>query len=357
MTSPLLRELNRSLPDARISLIVGPHALGLVEECPYIDRAITYRPMAVDRWWHPLSRLFHSFLFARRHLWSRPYDLAIMPRWGPDYYDSSVLTYFSGAKWRIGYSEEVEDRKRTQNRGYDRFYTQVIDDRSIRHEVERNVDLLSALGLDPLDGPLELWLSHEDDRFAAAVIAPVTDHPLFALGPGAGSKKRTWPLDRFLRLAEWLVGERGAGIVVLGGPGEESLGRLFQEAPFGGSVINLVNKATLREAGAVLRRCRLFCGNDSGTMHLAAAAGIPVVEVSCHPVTGDQSHPNSPERFGPWGVPHRILRPEPAEDGCRRGCRSREPHCIEKVSIDTMMQAIETVISAKPASSRGNSYG
>ena len=41
--------------------------------------------------------------FARHHLWTRSYDLAIVPRWGVDYFESSFLAFLSGAPWRVGY--------------------------------------------------------------------------------------------------------------------------------------------------------------------------------------------------------------------------------------------------------------
>jgi heptosyltransferase-2 len=83
-------------------------------------------------------------------------------------------------------------------------------------------------------------------------------------------------------------------------------------------------------------------------MHIAAAAGTPVVEISCHPNGGDPLHPNSPERFGPWQVPHRILRPEHARDGCVTSCRAPVAHCIENVQVDVVIEAIESLLKLAP---------
>ena len=56
LTGPLLRGLRRTFPAARISCVVAPHALNLLEMCPYIDRVLTFPLSPASRWWHPVTR-------------------------------------------------------------------------------------------------------------------------------------------------------------------------------------------------------------------------------------------------------------------------------------------------------------
>jgi ADP-heptose:LPS heptosyltransferase len=345
MTGPFLRELRRAYPNAKISLILGPETANLVETCPHIDRVLTNRVLtnqlpALTRWWHPMSRRFVALSFARRYLWQASYDIAVVPRWGEDVYDASILALLSGAPCRVGYSA----RRPTKNGAYDRFYTLVVDDRSVRHEVERNLHLLSELRTDVRDDALELWLSDEDERVASQALASTGAEALVALSPGAGSPRRIWPIQRYLQVGHWLV-DRGARLVVVGGPGDEGWGEELRR--IGGDVIDLTNRTTIRETAAVLARCSLFCGSDSGPMHLAAAVGVPIVEVSCHPVSGDDLHPNSPKRFGPWGVPNRVVQPYAPKDDCAAGCRFEVPHCILNIRVDSVIAAIESLMVEK----------
>jgi heptosyltransferase-2 len=352
MTGPFLRELRRARPHARITLIVAPRALNLVQRCPHVDRVLTVQippPTAVvDTWWRPLARRTAAFSLARRDLWPRSYDLAVVPRWGVDHHEASVLAYLSGATHRVGYSEHVSADKERRNRGYDRFFSQVVDDRSVKHEVERNLALLSLLRVEPSNDKLETWVSEEDEDFADEILASLGNEPYVAVGPGAGSPNRRWPIERFVELGRSLT-DQGARLVAVGGPGEEALGDELQRR-VGGKVVNLIGKTTLRQSAAVLKRCLLFCGNDTGPMHLAAAAGIPVVEVSCHSDRGDVLHISSPMRFGPWRVPHRIVRPKEPADGCTNGCRARVPHCILKVEVDSVNSAMTSLLEEVLAS-------
>jgi heptosyltransferase-2 len=340
LTGPFLRGLRQAFPDARISCVVAPHALGLLEVCPYIDRVLTLRLPVASRWWHPLTRRGVATSFARRHLWQTRFDLAVSPRWGTDRYEAAVLAYLSGAPTRLGFADNDRSGLGSPHHGFDRFLTQAIEDESVKHEVRRNLELLSTLRDRAFADELEVWWSKRDERFARDILASSLESPLVALGPGAGAATRMWPIDRFVDVGGWLIGA-GYRLVVVGGAEDEALGaRLGQ---LGDRVVDLTNRATLRQTAAVLRMCHLYCGNDAGPMHLAAAVGIPVVEISCHPPGGDNLHPNSPDRFGPWGVPHRILRPNERRDGCVAGCRERTPHCILNVSSEAVIGAIRSL--------------
>jgi heptosyltransferase-2 len=103
--------------------------------------------------------------------------------------------------------------------------------------------------------------------------------------------------------------------------------------------IDLVGQTTLRQTAAVLEQCDLYVGNDTGPLHIAAAAGTPVVVVMSHPLGGDPTWRYSPDRFGPRGVPSRIIRPEPVPP-CTTYCRSGIAHCILNVPIDQVTRAI-----------------
>ena len=347
LTSPFLRELRRNMPAAWITLVVKPEVKHLVDLCPYVNEVLTYdartraRPHKLRRHWRALS-------VAWKHLWRRRFDLAILPRWDTDHYHAAFLLYFSGAPVRVGYSENVNDRKRTLNTGFDRLFTHLLHDDTPKHEVDHNLDVIRFLGGTIQDDRLELWTGQEDEIFADETLTANCVRPgemLIAFGPGAGHPHRMWPLANFLKLGDWLRGETQARIVVVGGHNEKPLGEELQRQ-LGETVINVVGKTTLRQAGAILRRCQLYVGNDAGPMHLAAAASVPVVEISCHPRNGSLLHDNSPVRFAPWGVSHRIHQPEFALSPCSGACTAAHGHCIRSINPEQVMVAIMEQLSS-----------
>ncbi|MCX5909036.1 MAG: glycosyltransferase family 9 protein, partial [Deltaproteobacteria bacterium] len=260
----------------------------------------------------------------------------------PDVCRASFLAYFSGAPWRVGYSEQVNLSKQSANPGWDCLYTHLLHETSVKHEVEVNLDIIRFLGGKVQKDRLEMWFNPEDETFADQLLAShryPSGAPLIAFGLGAGDSKRIWPLSKFIQLGAWLNKAYGAYILALGGKSDESLGwQLYKYLP--DAVANLSGRTTLRQAGALLKRCTLFVGNDSGPMHLAAAAGVPVVEISCHPIHGLTNHPNSPQRFGPWGVPHTVLQPRTSPKSCAQACVAEKPHCILNVPVGAVQDAI-----------------
>ena len=144
-----------------------------------------------------------------------------------------------------------------------------------RRPGHKTAQLAAVLGLDPPPLPVA-WTAPQDRARAAALLPP---GPLIALGPTANTDRQIWPAERFVALFRALAAGPlpGARAVVLGGPGAH-------ERPLAAPVlaalpdaIDLCGALSLPEAAAVLARCDLFVGNDSGLMHLAAAAGTPTL--------------------------------------------------------------------------------
>jgi len=341
MTTSFLRELRRNLPEAWITLVVKSQIYNLVELCPYVNEVLTYDWKVKGRLVN-LRRHGRALRLAWRHLWRHRFDLAILPRWDTDYYHGTFLLYFSGARWRVGYSENVIDRKKSLNGGFDRLLTFPLNDNTLRHEVEHNLDVIRYLGGHVQDDRLELWMSKEDETFAERFLTKAgvkLDNLLVGLAPGAGVPKRLWPIDRFAQLGVWLQNVYGAQILVVGGPGEEPLGEELERA-LGTSMVNAVGRTTLRQMAALLKHCWLFVGNDAGPMHIAAAVGVPVVELSCHPRSGSPYSANSPLRFGPWGVSHMVLQPSNSRPPCVDECVADHAHCILSITVEQVKEAV-----------------
>jgi ADP-heptose:LPS heptosyltransferase len=122
------------------------------------------------------------------------------------------------------------------------------------------------------------------------------------MAPAANWVGKTWPLERFSRVAIRLLGEgplRGGRLMVLGGAAERKTAQGLKDCVPRSRFIDLAGQVDLVTAFACLRRARLFVGNDSGTMHLAAAAGIPTLGLF---------GPSDERRYAPWGPDARVVR-------------------------------------------------
>jgi ADP-heptose:LPS heptosyltransferase len=187
------------------------------------------------------------------------------------------------------------------------------------HEVERVFELGRSLGLTGAPGSLQVF---PDPELRARLKASTGGGPCVAIHISARRPAQRWPLERYAALAGELA--RETRVLLLWAPGsrdnprhpgdDESAAAVLRASP-GTVAVPTPDLATL--IAALSLADRVVCP-DGGAMHLAAALGRPVVALF-----GD-----SPvERWRPWGVPHRVLRPEsrdladlpldPVLDACR----------------------------------------
>jgi len=346
LSTPFLRELRRLIPQAKISLVVKPSVAELATDCPFVNEVLVYDPGPLD-YVSTFERMQRTVRFSARHLWLRRFDLAIIPRWDADLYHAAYLGYWSGAAWRIGYSECVVSHKQAMNSGFDCLYNFVLTDSSLKHEVERGLDIIRFLGGNPEHHGLDLWNTEQHKERLTTILRDLDishDTFLIAFGIGAASPARQWPCEQYIELGRWLRKEYGARIVIVGGPSDVEPGHVVARS-LGRHAINATGMTTWHQLGALLKSCMLYIGNDSGPMHMAAAAAVPVIEISCHPSNGNPYWSNSPLRFKPWGVPSQVLQPESAVPPCTEYCSSMEAHCIRYVDITHVQNAVRMCVS------------
>lgn len=337
--SAFLRELRRNYPLAYITLVVKEQCYELVEPCPYVNQVLVFDSIAIQK-----SKGFPALLqamldFCYQNIWSKHYDLFILPRYDHDMYFATFLGFMSGATRRVGFSSETTPWKKQRNQGFDSLLTDVIPPGKLAHEVEHNLEVIRFLGGKVQNNKLELWTGQSDELWAEKILSALP-RPIFVLSPGKDNAQRNWPVKQCLELAQWLVEKQGASIVLLGGPGEEAAAQAVAAGLESSQVVDLTAKTTLRQSAAVLRCCSMYVGRNTGLMHMAAAAGIRTIEITCHARQGDPWHMLSPFRFGPWGVPHAILQPERPLPPCQGGCQQNYAHCITQISVDEVKQAI-----------------
>ena len=344
MTSTLLRELRRNLPDAWIPLVTNPRTKKRVERCPYVNEVLEFVASTKP----PLGRLrgiLQCLRFSRRHLWRRHFDLAIQPRYHADQGCASVLAYFSGASFRAGYSERVDTDKTRCNADYSHFYTHIYADTQYAHEVQRNLELLRFLGLEVQQEHMELWTDEHDAAAAKRFLIERNmrdSDALIALCPTGSRPFRIWPVERYLDLTKWLLEHYPVQIMIVGGPGDIELAEKFRNIDK--ARVHSSAGCPLRELGALLKHCRLYIGNNTGPCHMAAAAGIPVVQISPCPREGNAFVGESPLSFGPWGVKSRTIQPEIPCEREADGSFAYSPKYIQSVPTASVQKAVEEML-------------
>ncbi len=261
LASGLIHKLAREIPHARFTIAVGPAAAPLFADVPGLDRLIVMEKQKGSGHW------FKLWNQVRHTAWGLVIDTR-----------GSAVSSFIRRKRRA------------------------VHKKSLGEPVHKVVEAARLLQIE--DNPPAPYLYVSPERQAAAddLLAGGTG-PVLAMGPAANWFGKTWPIDRFASTAKRLMADGGplAGgrLVILGGPEDiRYVDELRRSLPRD-QCLDLTGQLDLLTAYALLKRARLFVGNDSGLMHLAAAAGCPTVGLF---------GPSDDRLYAPWGPHTRVVR-------------------------------------------------
>ena len=335
----LLRGLRAALPDWRLVLAVVPAQVPLFRECPWIDDVM---PSAKIRDEHglkgdALDLIGQQVTSLREIIGDRAPQIAVdLSMWPHPQDSTSAFVHASGAITTVAAVDHwVDDR---MHGWLDRGLGAVIRV-PLGHEIDRYRALAGALGVEPAESRWWDLSDHVPVALSKLGKSPAwRDAPKLALGVGAQNAFRRWRPERFAAIARRAL-DRGIGVVIVGGPDAVEEGDVITGLA-GPGVTNAAGRLSLLESAAMLSPRDLYVGNDTGTMHLAAAAGCSCLEISPHPMDGDPGVGTSPVRFAPHGVPAIVLRPSTGFGSCNRQCTAGSPHCIDIISVDDVWQAI-----------------
>jgi heptosyltransferase I len=307
---PVAAALRDRFPGARIDWMVDPRYVELLRLVPVLDACVPVEPRGA---W---PRLLRTIRQCRDVRYAAAVDLQGLLK-------SAVLARAAGAARTVGFS-----------RGHLRepvarlFYTETVAPDGVAHVVHKNLALLHAIGVRATTPAFPLTIPQTP--VAAAVAAGSGSHGYVLLNPGAGWPNKQWPAERFGTAAREIRTRLGMRSVVLWGPGEHALASAVAAASEGAADVS--PPTTVTDLVALARGARIMVAGDTGPLHLAAAAGTPVVALF---------GPSRPERNGPWAPSDITLS---RADGCiclyRRRCRRGTP-CIDDIAPEEVVSAVE----------------
>ena len=325
LSSSFFIGLRQLFPKAHLSGAFSEMTAPLFEACPLFDRVFALPRGDCEAW---LAQI------------EPPYDAVICARWDVDHWLARRFALMVGAPVRIGFDRGAYRHDEPRDGWAGAYFTHMLRVPSQLHEVAKGQAMLEFLGATAPAPKPQLWLPPEASVQAEEIIRTAALGRFVTLGIWAAWERRIWPTEHFLPVIDALAAARpGLRFAILGGPDAVAAGREL-EAARPGRVTNQAGELPIAVTAALAARAVLHIGMDSGPMHLAAAAGVPVVEISCHPRTGSADHPNAPERFGPYATRSRILRPERPVPPCTDGCiKAHEPHCIQQIAPAAVIEA------------------
>lgn len=298
LSSGVLGRLIDDHPNARLTIACGPAAAGLFAAAPNLERIVVLDKMAFSLHWLEL------WTRCVGRVWDMVVDLRNTP-----------LTWLLAARAqrRVGSGRAAIHRVRLYGR---------------------------VLGLDQNPPAPRLWTSARHDDEARRLVPDGTT--MLAVGPSANWRAKTWPAERFLELIGRLTSSSGilpgAKVAIFGRDDERPQSLRLIEAIPPARRVDLMGRVDLLTAYACFKRAAFYVGNDSGLMHMAAAAGAPTLGLF---------GPSREELYAPWGPRAAAVR---ADLGFDRifpvGFDHRTSETLmESLSVDAVERAARELLS------------
>lgn len=342
-TTPAIRLLREAFPQAHITYLAGPWSKAVIENNHHIDDiSLCPFPGFTRQKKRSFLEPYITLLQYARQLRHRGFDLAIVLRF--DHWWGALLAYLAGIPRRVGY-DVAEVRP---------FLTDVVPYSSGRHEVEQNLALVRRIAncelrianceLRVASSGLEFDLTAEDEGLAEGYLAGhgVEDGDLLiCIHPGAGAPVKLWRNEGWAQVADTLAQRYGAKVILTGSSEETALCRAIAERMTTQPIV-AAGDTSLGGLAAIMARCQLVLGVDSGPLHLAVALGTPTVHLF---------GPVDSRVFGPWGDParHIVVTSDKMMDciPCNRlDYPSTELHqhpCVRDITVEQVLEAVGKV--------------
>ena len=258
INSGVLRYLVETRPGARFTIACGPLAAPLFAAVPRLERVIVMSKKKAGAHWFDLWRA------------------TVGQKW-----DLVVDLRCSATAWALLAKER-----------------RILQQTSA--PIHKVAEAARVLGIDTVPDP-KIYLS-DAAREKAAELLP-EGAPVLAICPSASMPYKVWPGTRFAELVKRLIAPggamAGARVAIFGGPGDEVAAAPIHAILPDAGLLDFTGQLGLMEVAACLQRARLFIGNDSGLMHMAAAMKTPTLGLF---------GPSDERRYGPYGAHCAIVR-------------------------------------------------
>jgi heptosyltransferase-2 len=316
--SPLVHAIKETYPESSISLLVRPSSAEVAGCIPGVDQVLTFDKRGDESGplgtWRAAQRI-------RRD----KYDLLVSPHRSAR---TATLAWLSGIPLRVGYKNGL---------GRMAYHVAVSPHAEDICSLTQDLELLRKIGIEPagtrlrLKGP-EGKRPYLEDFFSRNKLT--LESKLVALCIGAYWPTKRWPQVYFASLGESLK-ERGYEPVLFGGPNERAIATKIDEVlkvPLTSCVGN-----TLAESAALLEKCQMSVGGDSGLTHMSRALGVPTVLIY---------GPTDP-RMHTFGEKTKVLTAKvkcrPCSRHGQRRCPERHHDCMRLVSPENVLDALKEI--------------
>lgn len=319
LSTIVIPNLREAFPAAKIDFLTEKMSAEVVQGLSELNEVIVFDRVNIQKL-PAMQQAEANYQFIRQ-LRGRQYDLVFDFFGNPR---SAILTRLSGAKLRIGYDW----------RGRQMLYNRVVRSRAATvHEAEFHLDALRALGIPIVSQKLRFPIDSASEAFAREFLIHhnfMNYVSLVGLNVYGGWEAKRWPLEKFAALADMLIKNCNAQILLFWGPGEKQYAQKVAQMMKRSAV--LAPPTSLKQMGALMKHCQMVVSNDSGPMHIAAALNVPTVGIF---------GPTNAKLQRPYGRKNEVALKTSLECLACNQTRCAHNSCMQLLTVEEVWDAVQ----------------
>ncbi|MEJ2704217.1 MAG: glycosyltransferase family 9 protein, partial [Sedimentisphaerales bacterium] len=332
LASSMLPFVRERYGNPKITVVCRSHIAELYESCPYVDAIVTFEEKRLLS-----DPAYASEIFER--IRSLRVDCTVNAVYSRDVICDRMVAA-SGAELRIGMYGNLCNISEELRAQHNQWYTRLLPSAGEhKPEMERHVDFLHGVGCEVDELSPQIWLTAEDEAFADEWFERNGFHPQHTVALFAGVQSPERIYTHYGKAISAICRENGFSVVALGAGNDRELNQhsLKDIENAGVRVCDLSGKLTLRRSAAIIKRCRLAVGAETGLAHITAAVATPHVIV----IGGGQFG-----RFMPYSPLTSLVCLPLACYGCGWKCayRQSQVYCVTCVSPDVIEYAVQETL-------------
>lgn len=325
MTTPAIRALKEARPDRKITVLTSPAARSIAQHIPEIDAIIEYSAPWMKNNRADVSESEDSQMIEL--LREKKFDAAVIfTVFSQNPLPAAMLCYWAQIPLRLAHCRENPYHLLTD------WVPEKEPASFIRHEVQRQLDLVAAVGCHPSHSRLSFSISKsaQDKMMEDSHERGINlESPWIVIHPGASAASRRYPAESFAQVMRLLKNKLEVEIILTGDSSEKELVQHIRLLS-GVRSFSLAGLLDVEQLGALISLSSVFIVNNTGPAHMAAALGTPMVNL--YALTNPQ--------HTPWQSPARVLSHEVECKNCFKSiCPQEHNNCLRLISPEQVVEA------------------
>jgi lipopolysaccharide heptosyltransferase II len=327
MTTPAFRALKEVNPERRLTLLTSRSGAAIARLIPEIDNIIEFHAP----WMKATQDVsFNDDYEMARQLRSCNFDGAIVfTVFSQNPLPAAYLCYLAGIPLRAAYCRENPYQLLTH------WVKEVDTERSMRHEVERQLDLVGSIGSHTANDTLSLHIDDEIVNSTRSLVEGIPGFdikkPWIIIHPGATAESRRYPAFSYAAVAE-MLSSQGQQVVFTGVKAEQKLVASIR-GECEAATFSLAGQLSLPEMVAFIKLAPLLITNNTGPAHIAAALQTPSIVL--YAMTNPQ--------HTPWKGRSLVLSREVPCANCFKSiCPMGHHDCLTKITPEDVVNTVRS---------------